>query len=169
LPDEGDGSGGGTGGGSGFNYQSNTLYLIKLKFNDLSAYETWIQGKPEIYIDIHSDNTQYQLGQLFSKPKKNEVKNNWKTYNHKFCSLPTDVDRLYAKCYEKDNNITLTVSFSISAAIKILGGIVTISPSIGVKTKFQGNDDDMGTYMILYTDAATGKYSNSNLEMYFKH
>ena len=171
LPDEGDGGGGSGGSGGGFNYSPNSLYLVKLKFNDLSAYEPWISGKPEIYIDIHSDITQYTLGQLFSKPKRNDVKKKWKTYNHKFCSWPSGTDRLYAKCYEKDNNITTTISFNVAAAFKfnLFSHAVSVTPSFGIQTKFQGGDDDMGTYMILRSDPSTGQYGNSNLMLYFKH
>ncbi len=168
-PDPGDGTGG-SGPGGGFNYDANSLYLIKLKFNDLSAYEKWISGKPEIYIDIHSDITQYRLGQLYSKPKRNEVNETWKTYNHKFCSWPNNVDRLYAKCYEKDVNVTVTITFEIPLVFKLgIKKTLTLSPSLSIKTQFRSGDDDMGTYMILKSDASTGLYSNDNLNLYFKH
>jgi hypothetical protein len=157
-------------GGGGFSYISNKLYLIKLKIKDLSDYEAWCLGKPEIYIDIHSDESQYSLGQLYSHPKRSDVENRWKTYNHKFCSWPTDIDRLYAKCYEKDNNITVTIGFTISAGFKLGENVkFSLGPGFSIKTIFQGGDDDMGTYMILKSDAEKGLYSNSNLSLYFKH
>ena len=92
----------------------------------------------------------------------------WKTYNHKFCSWPSNDSRLYANCYEKDNNITTTVTDKISADLKFLG-VFNLSQALSIQTKFQGADDDMGTYMILKSDASTGKYGNGNLELYFKH
>ncbi|MBE9468360.1 MAG: DUF3103 family protein [Bacteroidetes bacterium] len=167
LPPD-DGSGGATGVYDNFDYIPNSLYLIKLKFNDLSNYEPWFYGKPEIYIDIHSDNSQYPYGQLYSHPTRSKVDEVYKTYNHKFCSWPSNDSRLYVKCYEKDNNITITGSIKIKAAIT-LAGIVTLSKELSIQSKYQEGDDDMGTYMILKSDPSTAKYTNSNLVLYIKH
>ena len=165
------GGGSGYGNGNGNGNGSGGLYLVKLKFNDLSEYETWVQGKPEICIDIHEQGNEYALGQLSSKPKRKEVSNKWKTYDHRFCSWPTGVNRVYAKCYEKDKNNTTTVGGSIKFAfkIKVFGVTVSVTPKINIQTKFKNGDDDMGTYMIQKTDASYGEYGNSNLMMYFRH
>lgn len=163
-----EGGGSGSSSSDGFNYSPNSLYLIKLKFNDLGDYEPCLLGKPEICIDIHSDNSQYPYGQLYSHPKRSTVDKTWKIYHHKFCSWPSNDSRLYAKCYEKDNNITTTISYVISSVVKY-GDIFEYGAKATIQTKYQDSDDDMGTYMILKSDLSTAKYTNSKLVLYFKH
>jgi hypothetical protein len=84
------GGGGGGGGGGGYTgittatVRTNGLgeYIGRIKFTDISDYEAWILGKPEIRLQAYSASG-VNLASGFWNPIRHEVDNTWKILNYK--------------------------------------------------------------------------------------
>ncbi|MFP5470794.1 MAG: hypothetical protein ACLGGV_04295 [Bacteroidia bacterium] len=80
----GGGSGGGGGGGGGgtgtIRKDGHSEYLFQINAPDLGKFESWINGKPEIYVKIKSASGA-DIGELFFNPKRDEIDNTWYKVN----------------------------------------------------------------------------------------
>ncbi|MBN2893606.1 MAG: hypothetical protein JXL97_17170 [Bacteroidales bacterium] len=138
-------------------YQYNKPVILNcIHFIDLSLYETWIQGKPEIRGELYREGSEHSLGNFYAKPNRSDVDQKSKVYN--LALIPkwysSYGDHLYIKFWEEDVETTIEVGLTISTSIPIgQTHPIPITPSVPVKLKWTvGEDDAMGEYTINVLD-----------------
>jgi hypothetical protein len=156
-----DGGGGGGGGGSSATSRTNghAEYINKFKFTDLSNYEPWCLGKPEIRLHVYSS-TKIQLRSLFWHLRRNVVDGHWKTVNREiFDWYWNDYGNfLLMEWIEEDGGIISSIPITFSAL-----GIASVTINVPVSS----NDDNIGNSVVNKVDSKQKVYHNDDKDFFW--
>jgi hypothetical protein len=164
LPDEEQGGGGGgTGGGptGGCTYADNEwLYLKGMMSQDISFYESWWKGAPEITMQVFTPGSESnfttlgkirQLDEMEPGSRSDINDGNWWGVNYSvvYWNTNTIAKTLLFHFYEVDGGIP-NIELSLGGAFKIgdatKGGEYTTS--LGVKVTIKDEDDEIGQMLV---------------------
>lgn len=176
MPDElvlepGDGGGGGGGGSTGTSsswtcrIDGKTDYLTGMWFKDISEYEAWILGKPEVVLKIKNPYNQGEIGHHRYKEERSKFDNTW--FNTNSYLYPWDInmvsDAVGYLWYEDDGGFEIEIEQTIN--YKVFG----IGQSTKVKYKLKNDDDIIGLTTIgLSHCPSTGYYTLGGGSMEFR-
>ena len=151
---------------NGINLKSSRInganeFIKQIGTDNISAVESWITGpRCEIKVITIASKTKSIISTDYFNPKRREIKNRYKTVNHKVDIWNTDIYGQYwtMQWFEEDGGNTTTVYVNY----KMENGL-TASISYTIKDK----DDDLGLKTVHYSDYVgmaynTGKFKWKN-------
>jgi len=150
--------------------------LIKrMKFTDLNAYESWIQGAPEIRVRVGYGTgltTGWVIGGDFIEPKhRRDINNTWYNWNHALCRwYPNLTNKVWTIHFTEEDGgkVGQEVTFSTSFEHKTdANTTVEIGGSLKFKT---GNRDDVITFKpVVWWDPLSDTYDNGQFMWEMDH
>ena len=133
-------------------------FIKSIRTDNINAIETWIRGpRCEIKVVSISSKTKSIISTDFFNPKRSEIKDTWKTENHKLINWRKDEYGTYItmQWFEEDGGGTATTTI----AYKHESGITsTLSYSI------KENDDDLGQKTVHFDDYINIEYNTGKIK-----
>ena len=119
-------------------------YIYKMKFTDLNAVETWVNGAPEIRWIVYCGAVILYERDFFEPAKRSDINNTWYTYNQKQFRWYLDYGKVCTyKWIERDNpNTVVTITVPLWVRDDTTGNVVTLG---SVALAVHESDDDIGT------------------------
>lgn len=150
----------GGGGGGGCTYADNSwLYLKGMSSPDISHYESWAKGAPEITMQVFTPGSAdnfttlgkiRQIDEMEPGSRSDINDNNWWNVNYSvvYWNPSTIAKTLLFHFYEVDGGIP-NVEISLGGGFKIgVPGTGEYSTSLGVKVTIQDGDDEIGQMLV---------------------
>lgn len=165
--DEGTGGGGGNTGGTGGSisqYNDNAwIYLKGMSSSDISLYESWWKGAPEITMQVFAPSSTTNFSSLGKIRQIDEMQDgdrsgindgNWWTTSHTVTYWESAVigKTLLFHFYEVDGGIP-EITISLGGSFKFTLAGVEMSETLGVSTKISDSDDEIGSILVNQTVA----------------
>jgi Protein of unknown function (DUF3103) len=150
--------GGGTGGGCTYG-DNQWLYLKGMSSPDISQYESWWKGAPEITMQVFTPGSETNFTSLGKIRQIDEMEpgsrsdinnNNWWGVNYSvvYWNTSTIAKTLAFHFYEVDGGIP-TTEINIGGSFKVnIPGIGEVSRTLGIKVNINDADDEIGQMLV---------------------
>lgn len=119
-------------------------YMYKMKFTDLNAVESWLNGAPEIRWIVYCGTAIIYERNYFEPSKRSDINGTWYTYNQSQFRWYLDYGKVCTyKWIERDNpNTVITINVPIWSRDDSTGEVTTYG---SVSLAVHESDDDIGT------------------------